>query len=255
MKNLTKNNMKSTSKRALTTGAVLLLLVSMGEAKFKGTYSPEDKILGKAFTAFMDGRDKVALGYFEEVIRLNPTNSAAHKGIDKVQERMNKKKKAKFVRARHLARAKVKEANALLKSNDGVGAIDALHEALDAVPDYKSALKRMRSIRRRNEKILKRDDVKPSDWSFARGILAYMDRDWAWAYRIWSERKAIEPENASLVNATVRAEKNFVAMMNAEREVFFRRSAQEFYERGLYQESLKAWDRVLAYTEVLKNWM
>jgi tetratricopeptide (TPR) repeat protein len=72
-----------------------------------------------------------------------------------------------------------------------------------------------------------------------------LDRDWAKAYRIWSERKQVEPTSVQLANATARAENNFKHMMVGEQEDFFRRSARAFYEQGLYQQSLNSWVKVM----------
>jgi tetratricopeptide (TPR) repeat protein len=103
----------------------------------------------------------------------------------------------------------------------------------------------MNSIRKDADRVLKRQGFNPSSWAFARGTLAYLDRDWAKAYRIWSERHTLEPANVPLANATARAENNFKHMMVTEQEDFFRRSARAFYEQGLYSQAMTSWVKVL----------
>ena len=208
--------------------------------------SPEDAILSKGFAASMDGRDKVALSYFEEVRRINPKNDAARKGLEKVRRRIAQKKSREEATARKLAEAKTDEGRELLKTGDAVAAIDAFHAALDASPRYGKAAKYLVRIKKDTEKVLARKGFNLSEWTYARGVLAYLERDWAKAFRIWSERLRMEPENVALANATLRAENKFAKVMVEEREEFLRRGAREFYRQGLYRESLTAWKEVLA---------
>jgi tetratricopeptide (TPR) repeat protein len=237
MKNLSSNNK--------FLGLVFLLLASTVTAGVSNIQTPEDKILSKAFSAYMDGNDKMALSYFEEVARINPKNQAAQRGLDKVKVRMRKKEDVERAKMRKLADAKMKEGKNLLRSGDVIAAIDSFHAATDAVLDHKAATSELKKIRKDTAHLLKKQNFNPSEWAFARGTLAYLDRDWAKAYRIWSERKQVEPTSVQLANATARAENNFKHMMVGEQEDFFRRSARAFYEQGLYQQSLNSWVKVM----------
>lgn len=207
--------------------------------------TPEDQILSKGFAAYMDGRDRQAQSYFEEVIRINPKNSSALKGLDKVKIRLKKIEDEKKAKALELAKAKVKEGDQLKKTNDLVGAIDSYHAAVDAVPGYKPAEHALKDIRRQMEKETKNRRLKLSIFAYNRGVLAYLERDWAKAYRIWSERSALDPNNVQLTNATLRAETNFRKMMITERTDFFRRGARAFFEQGLYEQAKNSWVKVL----------
>ena len=224
----------------------LLTLSSPLFATYTNLQTPEDKILAKGFSAYMDGADKQALGYFEEVIRIDPKNKAAQKGLEKVKIRMKKMESEKKQKALELSKAKYKEGRELLKTDDVVAAIDAFHTALDATPDFKPAKTELASIKKKMEKISDKKELNLSSWSFARGVLAYLDRDWSKAWRIWSERSRMEPNNIALTNATLRAENNFKKMMLTEQEDFFRRGARAFYEQGLYKDAKDSWSRVLA---------
>ncbi|MBV9080305.1 MAG: hypothetical protein JO102_04205 [Elusimicrobia bacterium] len=208
--------------------------------------TPEDKLLSDGFQAYMDGQNKQALGYFEEVIRINPKNKAAQTGLSKVKARIKKIEDDKKANALDLARKKYKEGKGLERTGDVVAAIDCYHEAQDAVPQYPQATKALTKIRKDMEKTSERRRLNLSTWSFARGVVAYLDRDWAKAWRIWSERLKIEPNNVALANATARSENNFKRMMLSEQEDFFRRGARAFYEQGLYEQSKTAWEKVLA---------
>jgi len=210
------------------------------------TQTPEQKALAQGFSAFMDGQDKVALSYFEEVLRINPRNSAAKKGQSKVKARLRKKDDVDRAKSHHLARSKMKEGNQLLSTKDIVNAIDAYHEALDVVPRYSPAEKKIRHIRSRMDRVVKSKKFNLSDWAFARGVIAYLDRDWAKAYRIWSERHQVDPQNVALANATVRAENKFKNMMVSEQEEFFRRGGRAFYAQGYYLPAKSSWDKVLS---------
>jgi tetratricopeptide (TPR) repeat protein len=222
-----------------------LLFAASSFAAVSQIQTPEDKILSKAFAAYMDGDDRSALSYFEEVVRINPRNVAAERGLDKVKVRLRKKDDIEKSKAKRLAEAKMKEGKAFLRSGDNIGAIDSFHAAIDAVPGHKGALSEMNSIRKDADRVLKRQGFNPSSWAFARGTLAYLDRDWAKAYRIWSERHTLEPANVPLANATARAENNFKHMMVTEQEDFFRRSARAFYEQGLFVQAQNSWDKVI----------
>lgn len=225
-----------------------LLLALSAAPSFSSTdlnQTPEDKVLSSAFSAFMDGKDKQALTYFEEAVRINPHNEAAIKGIEKVKVRMKRKEEEQKSKAKSLARSKVKEGNQFLKTNDYIGAIDSFHAAIDAVPGDSSAESGLRSIKSKMAKEANRSGLNLTTRAMARGVLAYLDRDWAKAYRIWSERSKVEPSNAALANASARAENKFRHMMISEREEFFRRGARAFYEQGLYSESLTSWAKVL----------
>lgn len=235
--------------RSLAVGLAVVLLAAPAFPRAVDVGTPEDEILAKGFEAYMDGRDKVALSYFEEVVRINPKNAAAKKAIDKVQIRMKKKESLKKKKARVYAAAKVREGRELLKTNDVISAIDAFHAALDRRPDGRKAKKELARIKKRTAKALKKNNMSLSSWAFQRGILAYLERDWAKAYRIWSERARIEPANVALAAAKKRAEKKFVSMMQSEREDFLRRGAREFYRQGLYHEALTAWEKILLFRD------
>lgn len=225
--------------------AVIFLIPALSVASISNIQTPEDKTLARAFAAYMDGNDKAALTYFEEVVRLNPKNRAAQKGLEKVKARLHKMEDEKQRQARKLAEAKMREGRRYLKTGDNVAAIDCFHIAIDAVPGYKAAINELKKIKADVTKISKKTDFNPSAWSFARGTLAYLDRDWAKAYRIWSERSRIEPANIPLANATARAENNFRHMMLTEQEDFFRRGARAFYEQGLYTQAKHSWEKVV----------
>jgi tetratricopeptide (TPR) repeat protein len=206
--------------------------------------TPEDKILAKAFSAYMDGADKQALGYFEEVVRINPQNQAARTGLQKVKVRLRKAQDLERAKKLHFSRSKYKEGRALERTGDVVAAIDSYHAALDSIQDYKPAARRMKAIKKDMERIVSKKTLNLTSWAFSRGVLAYLDRDWSKAWRIWSERSKLEPANVALANATARAENNFKTMMMSEQEDFFRRGARAFYEQGLYAQAQISWTRV-----------
>lgn len=226
--------------------AIVVVALCSNAFALVNVQTPEDKILSKGFQAYMDGDDKQALAYFQEVINLNPNNKAAQKGVEKVKVRMRRAVDAERAKATNLAKQKYREARSLEKTGDLVGAIDSYHAAQDAVPEYRPAEKALRKMRRKMERISEKKRMSLSTWTFARGVLAYLDRDWAKAWRIWSERLKLEPNDVSLANATARAENNFKHMMLAEQEEFFRRGARAFYEQGLFPQAQAAWDKVLA---------
>ncbi len=236
MKNLSKNKWIA---------ALVILMASSALASVSSVQTPEDKILAKGFSAYMDGKDKDALSYFEEVVRLNPHNKAAQRGLDKVKVRLRKKDDIARAQNKKLADAKMKEGRNLLHSGDTIAAIDSFHAAADAIPDHAGAAAELKKIRKETESVLTKKNFNPSEWAFRRGTLAYLDRDWAKAYRIWSERQQVEPANVPLANASARAENNFKHMMVSEQEDFFRRSARAFYEQGLYQQAVNSWAKVI----------
>lgn len=208
--------------------------------------TPEDKILSKGFAAYMDGNDKAAQSYFEEVIRINPKNGAAQTGLEKVRLRLKKLESAQKEKALKFADSKMKEGRSLMRTGDVVAAIDSFHAAIDAVPEFKPAKAEMKRVRSQMKATLDKKKFHVSSWAFARGVLAYLDRDWAKAYRIWSERVKVAPDDVAFANATARAENKFKIMMLSEQEDFYRRGARAFYEQGLYGQSKLSWSRVLA---------
>jgi tetratricopeptide (TPR) repeat protein len=127
-----------------------------------------------------------------------------------------------------------------------VAAIDAFQAAVDADSQHKGAISELASIRKKMEKSTDRRRLNLSNYAYTRGTIAYLDRDWAKAWRVWSERLQVEPSNVVLANATARAESKFKKMMMTEQEDFFRRGARAFYSQGLYKESQASWTKVLA---------
>jgi len=238
---------RSLSNKAAAFCAAALLTAFLTTFTFAAVnvLTPEDKILSKGFQAYMDGSDKQALNYFEEVIRINPDNKAAQKGLEKVKIRLKKLTDVEKAKKTDLAKKKVKEGRSLERTGDLVGAIDSYHSAQDAIENWKPAVSSLAHIRKDMERTSERKRLNLSTWSFARGVLAYLDRDWAKAWRIWSERLRLEPTNVALANATARAENNFKKMMVREQEEFFRRGARAFYEQGLYAQALNSWGKVL----------
>src|SRR5206468_1883416 len=110
------------------------------------------------------------------------------KGLEKVKVRLKKADDAEKVKTERLAKAKTAEGREFLKNGDVVGAADSFHAAVDAVPGYKPAKKELDSIRAKYQRVASRPNFSVSSLTFARGVTAYLDRDWAKAYRIWSER-------------------------------------------------------------------
>ena len=225
---------------------ILLSSVLALNASSVSLQTPEDKILAKGFSAYMDGANKQALSYFEEVIRINPKNNAARQGLEKVKIRLKKAEDDKKARQLNLSKAKLKEGRELLKTKDVVAAIDSFHAAVDATPDFRPAKSELVKIKSDMKRAVDKKKLNLSSWAFARGVLAYLDRDWAKAWRIWSERSRLEPDNVPLSNATARAENKFKRMMVSEQEDFYRRGARAFYEQGLYQQAKDGWDKVRA---------
>jgi tetratricopeptide (TPR) repeat protein len=235
----------SSNRRAAVLAVAVLLFSPLAHASVS-VQTPEDKILSKGFQAYMDGSDKQALSYFEEVIRINPNNRAAQMGLEKVKVRLKKIADTDIAKKTDLAKKKFKEGRTFERTGDIVGAIDSYHAAEDAIQPWKPAASALLRIRKQMERTSERKKLNLSTWAFARGVIAYLDRDWAKAWRIWSERLKQEPTNVALANATARAENNFKIMMVAEQEEFFRRGARAFYEQGLYEQAKNAWDKVLA---------
>jgi len=229
---------------AFLAGMTMLLFTAFSNASL-GAKTPEDEILAKGFSAFMDGNNKAARSYFEEAVRINPKNKAAQNGLEKVKIRLKKLESEERVKNKKLASAKCKEGLGFLKSNDVIGAIDSFHDALDAVPGYGQAERNLKSLRKKTGKVLKSKTFNPSEYAFSLGVLAYLDKDWAKAYRLWSQRKMIEPDNVVMASAAARAENHFKLMMFSEKEEFFRRSARELYQEGYYQKAKESWREVL----------
>ncbi len=224
---------------------ISFLILQPAHSAYTNLQTPEDKVLAKAFAAYMDGADKQAYSYFEEVIRLDPKNKAAQQGLQKVKIRLKKVQDEQKARALALSKSKYKEGRELERTGDIVAAIDSFHAAIDSTPGFKPAENAISSIRKRMKKTADKKRLNLSTWAFARGVSAYLERDWAKAWRIWSERSHMEPNNVALANATARAENNFKRMMLAEQEDFFRRGARAFYEGGLYREAKASWSKVL----------
>lgn len=237
-------------KECIVKSLGLLVLVSLLSAPLFAAYSsietPEDRILAKGFASYMDGNNKQALSYFEEVIRLNPRNSAAQKGLEKAKVRLKKMEDADREKSKWLAKAKYKEGRDFLRGGDIVAAIDAFQVAIDADPQHKASISELAAIRKKMEKSTDRRRLNLSNYAYTRGTIAYLDRDWSKAWRVWSERLQVEPNNVVLANATARAESKFKKMMMTEQEDFFRRGARAFYAQGLYKESQVSWTKVLA---------
>ncbi len=237
-------------KECIVKSLGLLVMVSLLSAPLFAAYSsietPEDRILAKGFASFMDGNNKQALSYFEEVIRLNPRNSAAQKGLEKAKVRLKKMEDADRQKSKWLAKAKYKEGRDFLRGGDIVAAIDAFQVTIDADPQHKAALSELAAIRKKMEKATDRRRLNLSNYAYTRGTIAYLDRDWAKAWRVWSERLQVEPNNVVLANATARSESKFKKMMMTEQEDFFRRGARAFYGQGLYKEAQTSWTKVLA---------
>ena len=85
--------MTAAAAMALSSSPAALLAQARAEiqtAAYGSRYFPEDAILAKGFAAYMDGKDKQALSYFEEVVRINPRNQAAQQGLAKVKSRLKK---------------------------------------------------------------------------------------------------------------------------------------------------------------------
>ena len=219
-----------------------LLAASLSSAM---TLTPEDVSYRKGGEAYMDGENKLAQEYFEEVLRLNPDNEKAQKALREVRRRLKDEEEKSYARDKKLANAKYKKGKEFMRSGDYVPAIDAFHEALNALPDHAKAQKSLKKIEKKMEQAAKRKKLNLTDWAYVRGTLAYLDKDWGKAYRIWSERSSLAPDDVRLKNAMAQAREKYLSLMMAEKEDFLRRGAREFYRQGMYQQSINNWKKVL----------
>ena len=192
---------------------------------------------------------------FINVLQLDPANSAADEYIDRIDDRLNERRRLE----QRMRQAEVFYASGLnnLRENRFDEGRDDFENALALVPDYRDSRQRLLSIpglradfeRRERERRLRLIDTE-----FQNGIIALTQQQYQEAISAFEKTLNLDPEN-QLAQVYIQRAKD--ALLQIEEEIVDDNSpyfdlvnslvvsGEKLYNEGKYEESKKRWEKIL----------
>ena len=223
---------------------LLFLSVSLLLSPVKGfsqDVSPVD-LLQQGLEAMFDGRYDDAIKAFDAALQYDKNNEAAQRGLKGAQQ----KRREAIDRRRAGEKPALDAAKKAMGRGDWPEAVDGLSGILSRQSDHPEALSLLDKIRVRMTK--QSDKAKPqsSDWYYAQGVLAYIDRDWLKAVDSWDQVAAFNPDQVGLLSKIDQAKERLKAQEQEDRIRFLQSVAFDNLKKGGYAEAIKNWRQLLA---------
>lgn len=189
----------------------------------------------------MDERYDDAVRAFETILRYDPKNEAAQRGLKGAQE----KRRQQVERRRAGEKPALDSARKAMVREDWPEAVDRLDNVLSRQPDHPEALAIRQKIRARMEKQFEKARPKSGDWYYAQGLVAYMDGDWLKAVDSWDQVVAFDPDRPGLVSKIELAKVRLKAKEREDRVAFLHSVAFDSLKKSNYAEAVKNWEELL----------
>lgn len=147
-----------------------------------------------ALDAYFGERYREAAPLFQRILRADPSNVFAQKGLRNSQRQMERETRLLWAKEEKVLRTAWRP----FQKGDLVSATDTVLEILGRTPDFADAGRFYLEIRRRAEKDNAAAKPQSADWRFAQGVLSYVDQDWLKAAHYWNQVRVIEPDRPGL---------------------------------------------------------
>lgn len=218
-------------------------------------YESIRRFMASGIALFNQEEFNLARQEFINVLQLDPANSAADEYIDRIDDRLNERRRLE----QRMRQAEVFYASGLnnLRENRFNEGRDDFENALALVPDYKDSRQRLLSIpglradfeRRERERKLRLIDTE-----FQNGIIALTQQQYQEAISAFEKTLSLDPEN-QLAQVYIQRAKD--ALLQQEEEIVDNNSpyfdlvnslvvsGEKLYNEEKYEESKKRWEKIL----------
>ncbi len=220
----------------------LIALLSLSTAPARAVSASPVDLLQEGLEAFLDERYDDAIKSFQDVLQYDKKNEAALRGIKSAQQ----KKEEQVARRRALEKPALEAARQAMDHEDWAEAVDKLDAILARQPDHPQALALREKIRARMNKQYEKSKRESSDWYYAQGVLAYLDKDWMKAVDSWDQVISFNPDQVGLIAKIERAKDGLQAQEREDKARLYLSVAFESLKKGNYTEAIANWQSLLA---------
>jgi len=218
-------------------------------------YENIKKYMASGVDLFSKNELKLARQDFMNVLQLDPENSAAKDYIEKIDDKLNERKRyeQRLKEAENFYLSGIKN----LKESRFDDAVDDFENVLTLIPDYKDTKQRLSSIPEMKKEFEKRERDKKLrliDESFQSGLIALAESRYQDAISAFEKTLTLDPLNKlaplyiqrakdaqRLVEEEIVDENSsYFAFVNSLIE-----SGRKLYDSGKYKESKEKWEQIL----------
>ncbi len=199
-------------------------------------------LLQQGLEAMFDERYDDAIKAFDAALEYDKNNEAAQRGLKGAQ----RKRQEAIDRRRAGEKPALDAARKAMGNGDWPEAVDCLNGILNRQSDHPEALALLDKIRVRMMKQMDKAKPQSSDWYYAQGVLAYIDRDWLKAVDSWDQVAAFNPDQVGLLSKISQAKERLKVQEKENRILLLQSVAFDNLKKGNYAEAIKNWQQLLA---------
>ncbi|HON16546.1 MAG TPA: hypothetical protein PLA51_08715, partial [Spirochaetota bacterium] len=218
-------------------------------------YENIKKYMASGVDLFSKNELKLARQDFMNVLQLDPENSAAKDYIEKIDDKLNERKRyeQRLKEAENFYLSGIKN----LKESRFDDAVDDFENVLTLIPDYKDTKQRLSSIPEMKKEFEKRERDKKLrliDESFQSGLIALAESRYQDAISAFEKTLTLDPLN-KLVPLYIQRAKDAQRLVEEEivdeNSSYFAfvnsliESGRKLYDSGKYKESKEKWEQIL----------
>jgi tetratricopeptide (TPR) repeat protein len=218
-------------------------------------YESIRRYMASGVALFNQNEFNLARQDFINVLQIDPANTAADEYIDRIDERLNERRRLE----QRMRQAEVFYASGInnIGDNNFDQARDDFENALALVPDYKDSRARLLSLpglRKEFERRERERRLRLIDTEFQNGLIALTQQKYQEAISYFEKTLNLDPENQL---ASVYIQRAKEALKQIEEEIVDDNSpyfdlvnslvvsGEKLYNEGKYEESKKRWEKIL----------
>ena len=218
-------------------------------------YESIRRYMASGVALFNQDEFNLARQEFINVLQLDPANTAADEYIDRIDERLNEKRRLE----QRMRQAEIFYASGInnIRENNFNEARDDFENAIALVPDYKDSRARLSSLpglRREFERRERERRLRLIDTEFQNGLIALTQQQYQEAISAFEKTLNLDPENQLAAVYIQRAKE---ALKQIEEEIVDDNSpyfdlvnslvvsGEKLFNEGKYEESKKRWEKIL----------
>lgn len=199
-------------------------------------------LMQSALDAYFGERYREAAPLFQRILRADPSNVFAQKGLLNSQKQMEKETRLLWAKEEKVLRTAWRP----FQKGDLVSATDIVLDILERTPEFADAGRFFVEIRRRAEKDNAAAKPQSTDWRFSQGVISYIDQDWLKASHYWNQVRVIEPDRPGLSENINRANGRLEKGQRKAKASWGLDSGRAAISEGRYDEAVKTLREALA---------
>ena len=203
-----------------------------------------NELLESAFDAYVDEDYERSIANFEKVLKMNPRDKAAQKGL-KQSRKMRTRKMESSSRDKQ---EKLGLARSLIKKEKWLDAMDYLSSVLSQNPDYREALDVQDRLAAKYREKMQDAKAPPGNDLVYQGMIHYLQKHYDQAILVWKEAAKARTDD---FKTTIYIERTEQVMKESEKReimVMGRQRAKAYFASGRCEEAAKLWQKILDFS-------